>query len=166
MIVTKINRIFKIGGKLFLVIILFFFVAISPFSFNRYKNFKKRVDYIDDYIKIKVKVDSVKYDISTTIREGEVQEIYYHFKGFADMVRVDEDAKDGYYKHFLNSKQDSIYIWYNPNADDLYTTKDSKPLSLKHQKYLMYRDLCFLILGVILTLWFIYIMFIEKKENK
>lgn len=163
-IVTKINRIFKIGGKLFLVIMLFFFVAISPFSFNRYKHFKKRVDYIDDYIKIKVKVDSVKYDISTTIREGEVLEIYYHFKGLADMVRVDEDAKDGYYKHFFKSKQDSIFIWHNPNADDIYASKDST-INLKKQKFLMYRALCFLLLAVFLTLWFIYMIFKKKKIN-
>ncbi|WP_408027131.1 hypothetical protein [Tenacibaculum litoreum] len=144
--------------------LLLIFLPSLPFSLKRYKVFKKRVEYIDDYNKVKVKVDSVRRDLTTTIREGDVEKIYYSYKNVLGMVTIDEDAKNDNYKHFLNGKQDSIYIWHNPKADDLYTIKESKPLSLKYQKYSMYRDLFFVILGVILTLWFIYIMFIEKKK--
>ncbi|CAM1347103.1 hypothetical protein [Tenacibaculum crassostreae] len=147
----------------FLFVVFFILFISSPFTFIRFKLFQKRVRYIEDYRKIKVKVDSInQFAMNGGVNDGNVKEIFYFDN--KSSVKVDEDAKNGNYKHFLHSKQDSIYIWYNPKADDLYTTKDSKPLSLKHQKYLMYRDLCFLILGVILTLWFIYIMFIEKKK--
>lgn len=147
-----------------LFIVFFILFISSPFTFIRFKLYQKRVKYIKDYRKIKVKVDSIdQFAMNGGVNDENIKEIYYF--GYKSSVEVDEGAQNEYYKHFLNSKQDSIYIWHNPNADDLYTTKDSKPLNLKLQKYLMYRDLCFLILGAILTLWFIYIMFVEKKKT-
>jgi len=147
---------------------LFVLMAImfipSFFCLKNYRIQKRRVNHFDEYRRIKVKVDSSRYDISVGIREGNKKEIYYNYNNFSNFVVVDEDEKNNYYKHFQNSKQDSIYIWHNPKAKDFYTVKDSKPLQIEFYKRRMYLNLFFVVITAFLVVWFIYIMFVEKDK--
>ena len=143
-------------------------LVMIPISFSCYKkikNYRTKVVYFKEYTKVKVKVDSFKIDITTGIREGEALDIYYKYNLLSKSLKVDEDAKDGNYEHFFGGR-DSIYIWHNTNAKDIYTTKDSEPLDIDKFKNKMYFNLSLVVLTFLLVLWFIYIMFIEKNKNE
>lgn len=155
---------YKMWIRKILLVLMLILIPTSFFSFRHYKVYKKRVEYIDEYVKIRVKVDSIDdFAMNGGVRDGNVKHIYYN--NYLSLVTVDEDAKNDLYKHFIKSKKDSIYIWHNPNADDRYTTKTGKPLNLKRQKRKMYFNLSIMVLTVLLILWFIYIMFIEKDMD-
>jgi hypothetical protein len=122
----------------FRAFMIFIFLSISLFSpvflYNAIVHVKN-IYYAHDYVKIKIKVDSVHVE-SNNAGDGNIATGVYHIYNYENNLKfsfTDRTGQllgdDGIIPHmhrYMNLHQDSILIWYNPNSEIKYAKEESE----------------------------------------
>lgn len=156
--------------KVILVFIVLLVITFSPFYFITIKKETKELIHQTEFVKEKVKIDSIRIQTSNIDGPGASHYyIYYHNKrdylsllDYRDVLfSTAKQKKD--FNHFLNvttkdstvysSSNDSIWVWHHPILEDNYATMEESQLDVSNNIFLIIINSILLIISISAVLW-------------
>jgi hypothetical protein len=136
-----------------MICILLSIALFSPAFLYKAIIYGRNLYHAHDYVKIKIKVDSVHVD-SNNAGDGNIATGVYHIYNYENNLKFSFTDRtghllgdDGIIPHmhsYMNLHQDSILIWYNPNSEIKYAREEESEFSRTE-------DYLFLIINSILV---------------
>ncbi|SIR18653.1 hypothetical protein [Maribacter ulvicola] len=160
----------KIITKTILVFITLLIITFSPFYFLTIEKESKELIHKTEFIKQKVRIDSI--DIQTSNIDGPGAQhyyIYYHNKkdyisllDYRDVLFSTKKQKQNF-NHFLSQTKndstfylpsnDSIWIWYHPILEDNYATNEETQLDVSNNILLIVVNSLLLTISISALIW-------------
>lgn len=156
--------------KVILVFIALFIITFSPIYFLTIKREAKELIHQAEFVKQKVKIDSINIQTSNIDGPGAAHYyIYYHNKGdyislldYRDVLFSTEKQKKDF-NHFLGltnkdstfylPSNDSIWVWHHPILKDNYATMEQSKMDVSNNLFLIIINSILLIISISAVLW-------------